>query len=372
MRPEILFPLFAPVTKLPGVGSRIAKLIEKCAGLQIVDLLWHLPSGVIDRRYAPTIAEAEPRRVATMTVTVDRHVPAPNKRLPYKVICSDDTGSMALVFFHARTDYLRRNLPEGETLAVSGGLEKFGEELQMAHPDHIGKLEKLESLKTVEPVYPLTQGLTLKVLSKAVAGAREAAPELPEWQDATYFQKQGWPTWNAAIKGVHSPNGEADLAPIVPARQRLAYDELLANQLALALVRANLHRASGRVTKGDGRFQKRIMDSLPFSLTSAQDRAVSEITADLARPSRMHRLLQGDVGAGKTIVALLAMLTAVESGAQTALLAPTEILARQHFTNFKTLLASLREGKDFKIAILTGREKGKDRKCILSGIATGS
>ena len=191
MRPEILFPLFAPVTKLPGVGPRIAKLVEKAAGPQIVDLLWHLPAGIIDRRYAPKIADAEAGRVATITVQIDRHVPAANKRLPYKVLCSDETGSMVLVFFHAHADYLRRTLPEGEQRVVSGSLDKFGGELQMAHPDHIGKLDELERLKTVEPVYPLTQGLSLKVLAKAITGALGQAPDLDEWLDAAYIKQQG-------------------------------------------------------------------------------------------------------------------------------------------------------------------------------------
>ena len=371
MRPEILFPLFAPVTKLPGVGPRIAKLVEKCVGPQLVDLLWHLPAGIIDRRYAPSISEAAPGRVATMTVTVERHKPAPNKRQPYKVICSDGTGTMALVFFHARADYLRRTLPEGEQRVISGSLEKFGDELQMAHPDHIGKLEELENLKTVEPVYPLTQGLTLKVLSKAINGALDLAPELEEWQDAAYVRQQGWPGWKASLRAAHAPPDETALLPLVAERSRLAFDELLANQLALALVRINLRRANGRTIEGDGRYRKRILGALPFQLTGAQQRTIEEISADMASPLRMHRLLQGDVSAGKTIVAVLSMLTALESGAQAALLAPTEILTRQHFANIEAMIEPLATSDGIKIAILTGREKGKNRERILAAIASG-
>ncbi|MAF49940.1 MAG: ATP-dependent DNA helicase RecG [Rhodospirillaceae bacterium] len=371
MRPEILFPLFAPVTKLPGIGPRIAKLVEKAAGAQIVDLLWHLPTGIIDRRYAPKIADATPGRVATITVQIDRHVPAANKRLPYKVLCSDATGSMVLVFFHARADYLRRTLPEGEQRVVSGSLDKFGGELQMAHPDHIGKLDELERLKTVEPVYPLTQGLSLKVLAKAITGALGQAPDLDEWLDAAYIKRQGWPAWSAAIGAAHAPAGEAALAPTMPERARLAFDELLANQLALALVRINLRRARGRAVEGDGGYRKCVVDALPFKLTGAQVRTLQEITGDMASPLRMHRLLQGDVGAGKTIVALLAMLAAVEAGAQAALLAPTEILTRQHFANIQELIEPLRESQGIEIALLTGREKGKTREGILARLASG-
>lgn len=367
MRPEILFPLFSPVTNLTGVGPRLAKLIEKLAGPHICDLLWHLPSGVIDRRYAPKIAEAQPGSIATMTVTIDQHIAPKSRRLPYKVICSDETGSLTLVFFHAHADYLTKLLPEGEERVVSGTIERYGEGVQMPHPDHVVTVAERASIEAVEPVYPLTQGLSLKVLSKAINGALELAPDLAEWLDGPYLKKQKWPSWNDALAKVHAPEDETDLEPETLIRQRLAYDELLANQLALALVRVHMRKQAGRSITGTGKLQQKIIEALPFELTRSQKDAVHDITKDMSSSGRMHRLLQGDVGSGKTVVALLSMLHAVESGAQAAILAPTEILARQHLATLEPLAAAA----GIKVALLTSREKGKTRAPILEGFASG-
>ncbi len=367
MRPEILFPIFSPVTKLTGVGPRIAKLIEKLAGEHVSDLLWHLPSGIIDRRYAPKIAEARIAEIATMTVTVDQHLPPKTRRLPYKILCSDDTGNLTLVFFHARADYLHKILPEGEERVISGAIESYGEGIQIPHPDHVVEVKDRASIEAVEPVYPLTQGLSLKVLSKAIKGALALVPELTEWLDGPYLTQQNWPSWNAALTQVHSPEDGTDLEPETLPRQRLAYDELLANQLALALVRAHMKKQPGRPIGGTGELKQRVSSALPFELTNSQQEAVSEIGEDMSSASRMHRLLQGDVGSGKTVVALLSMLQAVESGAQAALLAPTEILARQHLATIEPLT----KAAGIKVAILTGREKGKSREPILEGFASG-
>jgi len=367
LRPEILFPLFAPVTSLPGVGPRGAKSIEALAGPQVVDLCWHLPSGVIDRRYAPKIAEAEPDRVATLTLRVGPHLAPRNPRQPYRVACSDDSGEISLVFFHAHADYLTKVLPEGATRVVSGKLERFGGRLQMTHPDHIGPLEELARMKRVEPVYPLTGGLTLKPLGKAIRAALERAPEPPEWLDAALVTRERWPAWRAALGAAHAPEGPEALSPLTPARRRLAYDELLANQLALALMRRHQRAQRGRALRGDGRLCDQAIAALPFELTASQRQTWSEIAADMASEARMLRLLQGDVGSGKTVVALLAMLGAVEAGAQAAIMAPTEILARQHFHT----LAPLAQAAGVGIELLTGRDKGKARDAALQRLGCG-
>ncbi len=367
MRPEILFPLFAPVTALAGVGPRFAKLFERLAGPQVVSLLWHLPSGIVDRRFAPKIADAPSGVVATLTVTVDAHLPPPTPRQPYKVRCRDETGFLHLVFFHARPDYLRKVLPEGEIRVVSGQVDHFGAELQMTHPDHIGRVEELDRLKTVEPLYPLTAGLTGKIVAKAVQAALAKAPELPEWLDPAYQRARAWPSWRTALGAAHQPESAADLLPGTPARSRLAYDELLASQLAVALVRAQQRRLPGRPIAGDGGLRRQALAALPFALTASQTQALAEIAADMASPQRMLRLLQGDVGSGKTVVALLAMLNAIEAGAQAALLAPTEILARQHLAT----ITPLAEAAGIRAALLTGRDKGKSRQAILDGLAAG-
>ncbi len=366
-RPQILFPLFAEVTALPGVASRLGKLIGNLAGPRAVDLLWHLPSGVIDRRFAPDVAQAPSGRIATITVRVEAHEPPAAPRRPYKVRCADDTGTLHLVFFHAHGDYLLKTLPVGETRVVSGRIERFGAEIQMVHPDHIAPLADLASLTTVEPIYPLTEGLTPKPLSKAIRGALERAPELDEWLDPAFRKQQGWRAWRAALEGVHAPAGEADLDPGTADRRRLAYDELLANQLALALVRAQQKRQPGRKLRSDGKLQARAADALPYQLTASQLQAIDEIAADAAGELRMLRLLQGDVGSGKTVVGLFAMLLAVEAGAQAALMAPTELLARQHHA----VLAPLAAAAGVRLGLLTGRGKGKARDAVLAGLASG-
>lgn len=368
MRPEILFSLFKPITALKGIGARMGELIEKLAGPHVVDLVWHLPSDVIDRRHAPKIAEAEPETIATMTVRVTKHYPPNNKRQPYKVTVMDDTGAMSLVFFRGRADYLNKVLPENEVRVVSGRLERFGDGLQMPHPDHIVPVDEAESVQRVEPVYPLTAGVSLKVLGKAIRAAVSETRDLTEWLDPALVAREKWPTWHQAITGVHAPKGLEDIDPTTPARCRLAYDELLSNQLALAIVRNQMKRLKGRSLIGDDSLRDKVMDALPFKLTGSQTFAISEIDGDLKSEFRMLRLLQGDVGSGKTVVALMTMLSAVEAGAQAVIMAPTEILARQHFESLKTLCKSA----DLQPVLLTGRERGKSRDAILDQLSSGA
>ncbi|MEX2407823.1 MAG: ATP-dependent DNA helicase RecG [Rhodovibrionaceae bacterium] len=368
MRPDILNPLFAEITALSGIGPRFAKLFETLLdGGKVADLCWHLPYGLIDRRYAPSLAGAEPGRIATVTLRVLSHQPGRTPRQPYRVLCADDSGEIELIFFHARESYLRKQLPEGETRVVSGRIETFGGRLQMTHPDHIVPLAEAESVKTVEPVYRLTSGLTLKTVSKAIGLALKRAPELPEWLDPAHAAREAWPPWRQALLRAHAPECEADLLPETPQRQRLAYDELLANQLALSLVRLNQRRIKGRSIRGDGRLVDKARAALSFTLTASQQAAWQDIAEDMATESRMMRLLQGDVGSGKTVVALLAMLRAVESGAQAAMMAPTEILARQHYQTVQPLAAAA--GLD--CVLLTGRDKGKARAALLERLASG-
>jgi ATP-dependent DNA helicase RecG len=368
LRPEILFPLFAPVTSLPGVGPRIGKLIEQLAGPRVADLCWHLPSGLVDRRYSPALADAPEGAIVTVKVTIDRHEKPRTPRLPYRVRCHDATGALTLVFFNAKSDWLEKTLPIGEIRVVSGRVERYQGELQMAHPDHVVPEAEAETVRRVEPIYPLTAGLTPRLLAKAIRAAVERAPELPEWIDQDYLKRQGWAGWRASLVAAHSPAELADLEPATRARQRLAYDELLASQLALALVRARQRKLVGRRLKGDGAIRSRIAQALPFALTGSQKTAVKEIEADMAGPSPMLRLLQGDVGSGKTVVALMAMAIAVEAGAQAALLAPTEILARQHLAT----IAPLAEAAGLRVGLLTGRDRAKAKADTLAGLADGT
>ena len=368
MRPAVLFPLFADVTSLPGIGPRFGKLIAKVAGPKVVDLLWHRPFGLVDRRFQPSIADAPEGRVCTLKVRIDEHVAPPNPRRPYRVLARDSSGTVELVFFHAKGDWLTKALPVGEIRLVSGRVERFQGRVQMAHPDRIVAEDQADELLKLEPTYPLTAGLPAGTLRKAIELAVERAPELPEWMDKPLKDQRGWPGWRQAIGFIHGPSGQGDLEPTAPGRVRLAYDELLSNQLALALMRAHQKKQAGRRTKGDGKIRARILNALPYSLTRSQIQADAEIAGDMADDKRMLRLLQGDVGSGKTVVALLAMISAVEAGSQAALMAPTEILARQHFATIEPLAAAA----GVPVALLTGRDKGKKRDEILAGFENGS
>ncbi|WP_342642382.1 ATP-dependent DNA helicase RecG [Rhodoligotrophos ferricapiens] len=378
MRPSELNPLFASATSLPGIGAKLervlARLIQGAGSggaspspLRVLDLIWHLPVGVVDRSLRPKLADLPPSGVVTVEAVIGRHRPGASRRAPYRIDCLDETGTLSLVFFHAHGDYLKRTLPEGERRLISGRVEWFNGNPQIAHPDYVLTPEEAASLPLLEPVYPLTAGLAPKVLRKAIASALAALPQLPEWQDATMLARHRWPGFTEALRAVHEPASAADLQPDSPPRARLAYDELLANQLALGLVRRQLKRAKGRITAGDGRIRDRIIAALPYSLTGAQTLALAEISADMKSSDRMLRLLQGDVGSGKTVVALIALAAAAEASLQGALVAPTEILARQHLATIEPLA----EAAGLRTALLTGRETGAARKRLLQDLAAG-
>jgi ATP-dependent DNA helicase RecG len=373
MRPALLDPLFAPAETLPGVGPKNAKLIDKLTdrsqGARVVDLLFHLPYAVIDRRARPKIAEAERDAIATIEARVVEHRPPPTARskAPYKVLVEDDTGDVELVFFLANVEWIKKRLPVGATRWISGKLELWDGRLQMVHPDRVMDSEELARMPAVEPVYGLTEGLYPRIVARAAQGALARLPRLPEWIDEADLRRLKAPTFAEALRAMHAPATPADIDPAGPAATRLAYDELLANQLALLMIRARLRSVAGRARISAGRLAQRILDALPFALTGAQREAVKDIRADLAQPKRMIRLLQGDVGSGKTIVALLAMADVVEAGHQAALMAPTEILARQHFDRIRPLA----EAAGLRIALTTGRDKASERRQALSRLEAG-
>jgi ATP-dependent DNA helicase RecG len=366
VRPAILDKLFTPITALPGIGSQLARLFERAAGPLVVDVLWHLPSGIVDRRASPPIRALEPDQIVTVAVRVEAHQPGYGRR-PYRVLCADDTGTLTLVYFNVRGDQLARLLPVGAERVVSGRVEFYSGRPQIAHPDLVLRPDELDRLKPIEPVYPLTAGLSPRVVQKAMAAALDRLPVLPEWIGPALRERRGWPLWDDAVRRVHMPEAETGLLPTDPVRERLAYDEILASQLAVALVRARRHRQKGRAIAGSGTLTTRVEATLGFALTGAQRLAIAEIAAEMAQPRRMMRLLQGDVGSGKTVVALMAMLTAVEGGGQAALMAPTEILARQHHATLQRHAAAAK----VEIGFLTGREKGKARASMLASLASG-
>ena len=373
MRPALLNPLFALVTSLPGVGPKQDKLFRYLLGRdqtpRLIDLLFHLPASVIDRRARPKIRDAVPGTVVTLEVTVERHRPAPpgRSRAPHLVYASDETGDVVLTYFRGKPDYVEKLLPVGARRYVSGTAQMFDGTLQIVHPDRVVDEAGLAKLSGIDPVYPLTEGLALGTLRRAIAMALQRLPALPEWISPEILRRCSFPPMAEALQRVHVPLELTDILPGGPFWSRLAFDELLAGQLALALVRAQLRRPAGTRHAGDGHLRNRIIDALPYALTASQQQAVAAIIDDLRKPVRMLRLLQGDVGSGKTVVALLAAAAAAEAGKQTALMAPTEILARQHI---KTI-APLAEQAGLRVAILTGREKGKERREITARLADG-
>ena len=366
-RPEPLFPLFADLETLDGVGAKAAKALVGLGVERPKDLLFLLPHSVVNRTRVGSARDVVPPATLTVEVTVGSHFPPRSKGKPYRVMVRDPQIEFQLVFFHARGDYLKDLLPTGQRRLISGKLEIFDGVAQMVHPDHVLRVEEAGALPAHEPVYPLTAGVTQKVLMKAVASALARAPDLAEWIDGPLKAREGWPDWKAAVAAAHAPASAADLAPTSPARARLAYDELFAHQLTLSLARAAVRRGKGQSSRGTGAIQARVLASLPYAPTSAQTRAVAEIAADMAAPLRMNRLLQGDVGSGKTLVAFLALLIAVEAGGQGVMMAPTEILARQHYDGLEPLAAAA----GVRLALLTGRDKGGERAAKLAALAAG-
>ena len=366
-RPEALFPLFAELETLPGVGPKAAKAFEVLGVTRPKDLLYLLPHSGVDRALRGSVREVTPPATLTVEVEVGQHVPPRRKGGPYRVHVRDQKVEFLLVYFHARAEALQRLLPTGQRRLVSGKVELFDGIAQMVHPDHVLRPEEAAEIAAYEPVYPLTAGLTQRVVGKATAGALTRAPPLAEWIDPGLKVREAWPDWAEALKTAHVPTGPAGLAITHPARLRLAYDELFAHQLTLAIARSRIRRSKGVVTQGAGALRAKVLESLPYQPTGAQIRAVAEIEADMAQPLRMNRLLQGDVGSGKTLVAFQALLIAVEAGGQGVMMAPTEILARQHFEG----LAPLARAAGVRLELLTGRDRGADRAMKLEDLATG-
>ncbi|MCA8881155.1 MAG: ATP-dependent DNA helicase RecG [Rhodobacteraceae bacterium] len=366
-RPETLYPLFADLETLPGIGPRTARHLAQIDVTRPRDLIFTLPQGGADRRLRPSVLGAPPGTTLTVRVTVRRHLPPAQKGRPYRVQVEDDRTAFTLVWFHPNPRYLERLLPVGAVRLVSGKVEHFDGMAQIAHPDHVVPEAEAMTIPPFEPVYPLTQGVTQKVMAKAVAGAIARAPALEEWIDPALRTARGWPDWQAALRAAHAPDSAADLAPKAPPRERLAYDELFVHQMTLALARARVRVPKGRQTSGDGRLRDRVLAGLGYAPTGAQSRAIAEITADMAGSKRMYRLLQGDVGSGKTLVAFVALLTAVEAGGQGAMMAPTELLARQHLESLRPLA----EVAGVRLEILTGRDAGAARAAKISALAAG-
>ncbi|UJW86004.1 ATP-dependent DNA helicase RecG [Devosia sp. SL43] len=374
-RPESLSPLFRSLHSIKGVGDKLAALLTRYFGApegqeaMALDILMHMPSGVVDRRRQVGIAEAYLNQIVTLKLHIDRHQPPPRGRpqVPHRVFAHDETGDVSLVYFGSQGGWVEKLLPLGEERFVSGQIGFFNGEKQITHPDYVVEPDKFATLPLVEPVYPLTQGLSSKALAKLVRQVIESLPDIPEWIDGGTMAERKWPSFAEAMRAVHLPENPDEAQLWSPARMRLAYDEYFAGQLTLQLIRSTMVAARGIARTFTGEVTQRVTVALPFSLTEGQQLAVDEIRADLASPDRMSRLLQGDVGAGKTVVALMAMAAMAESGAQSAMMAPTELLAAQHFKTLKPLCDAAGLGCE----LLTGKMPAAERRAKLAGIASG-
>jgi len=367
MRPSILYPLFTPIDSIKGIGAKYARLIKNLCGEKIVDMLFHLPINLIDRTYCPPLKEAKDGRIWTGIVTIREHQKPTARKHPYRIYCTDGTAQLVLVFFKVYEDSLIKNYPIREKRAISGKIEYFNGMWQMSHPDYVTSVTNLSEIARQEPVYPLTAGITNKMILKLVDETLRKVPIFPEWQAPNSLQDLEYISFNDAINRVHHPKNIADLLPSSVARRRLAYDEILSNQLALAFIRQKVKQQKGRSFIGNNNLYQKIIESLPFELTAAQKNALSEIEEDQSQPYKMLRLLQGDVGSGKTVVALLSMLKVIEDGAQTALMAPTEILAKQHYET----ITELCRNSDIKVGLLTGKLRPKEKREIYTKLASG-
>ena len=366
-RPESLFPLFGGLIQLDGIGPKTAQVLEGAHISRPRDLLMTLPISGVDRGQRATIRDVIAPAVVTVEVTIGEHYAPSSRNRPYRIHVTDAETTFQLVFFHARGDYLTKQLPTGQRRVVSGKIEVFDNIAQMVHPDHILRVEDAGDIPAFEPVYPLHAGITQKLMWKGTRAALGLTPDLVEWIDPTLKAKHGWPSWQQALRDAHTPEATTDLSPHAKARERLAYDEFFTHQMTLALARAVARRGKGHPSNATGVLQAKVLDALPYRPTGAQSRAIGEIIADLATPLRMNRLLQGDVGSGKTLVALMALLAVVEAGGQGVMMAPTEILARQHLDG----LQPLAKDAGVVLELLTGRDKGKDRAEKLARLESG-
>lgn len=366
-RPESLFPFFASVNDLDGVGPRTAKLFEKIDITRIKDLFFTLPNSVQKRTFVTTVQGQILPSLLTVEVRILRHFPPNARGRPYKIKVEDASTTFDLLFFHAHPEYLVRNYPLGENCIISGRVESYEHRAQMVHPDFVFDPKANVEIPQTEPIYPLTAGLTQRLMRKAIEQAIARVKPLEEWIDNSLIKKKKWQGWDTSINTAHNPQEFGDTVHTHPSRERLAYDELFAHQLMLSLVRQKMRRSKGIASKPTGALQKIILERLGFNLTKAQQRVTKEILADIGEPYRMNRLLQGDVGAGKTLVAFLAMAGVVEAGGQAVLMAPTEILARQHFNG----LAPLAEAAGITIELLVGGDRTAARTQRLAALAKG-
>ena len=352
MRPKILYSLFSNTISIKGIGPKYAKLIERLCGKYLIDLIFHKPVAYIDRRNSPKICDLKNDTIATLIVNIDSHVPSFNKRMPYRITCSDESGQISIVYFNIRGPYIKKILPVGSKRVISGKIEIYKDSFQMTHPHHIADVEELEKIKSIECIYPLTTGLTSRSIKKAINSSLKITDKLPEWIPENILKNNDWETWSNSIKKLHNPD-KIYKNHSSPHLERLVFDELLSHQLTIRLIKNKINKIKGNVLEKNGSIIEKLENILEFKLTNDQKKAIDEISNDLSSSNKMLRLLQGDVGSGKTIVALFAILQSLENQKKSVLMAPTELLAEQHFNTIKEYVSQL----DLSCSLITSSTK---------------
>ena len=364
MRPKILYSLFSNIISIKGIGPKYAKLIERLCGKYLVDLIFHKPAAYIDRRNNPKICDLKNDTIATLIVKIDSHTPAFNKRMPYRITCSDESGQISIVYFNMRGPYIKKILPIGSKRVISGKIETYKDSFQMTHPHHIADIKEFDKIKSIECIYPLTAGLTSRSIQKAINSSLEITDELPEWIPESVLKSNKWISWSKSVKKLHNPDKiyENHSSPHL---ERLVFDELLSHQLTIRLIKNKINKIKGNKLEQKGILTEKLKTLLDFKLTNDQIKSIDEISDDLNSENKMLRLLQGDVGSGKTIVALFSILQSIENSKRSVLMAPTELLAEQHFNTINMyanelgltcslITSSTRKNHNFDSDILIG------------------
>ncbi len=367
MRPSLLYNLFADLNNIKGVGPKRYQAYQRLGCTKVLDLLFHYPNNILDRRASPDMRMSYDGQIVTLLVRIDRYIVPSSKRAPYKIICSNETGVIALIYFNG-VELIKNKYQIGQKIVISGKIEKGIDRFQMTHPDIVAPESDFEKIKSLEPIYPLTYGLNNKYLSETIRNIIKFLPKLPEWLPDDILNSFKLPSWNEAIYNIHHPKSASDVLQNTKAKDRLAIDELLAQQLSLQIARKNALKKPKLPLNFTGNLFNEMRKVLPFSLTQDQEDAISEISKEQSSSSRMVRLLQGDVGSGKTIVALSAALNAIEAGFQAAIMAPTEILARQHYNGLNEICKKL----GINCQILVGKSKIGEKREALSSISDGT
>ena len=368
-RPSFLYPLFSEITLIPGIGPKTFKLLENKIGKKVIDLLFHLPHTVINRLDNLDLKHCPTNSIITKKILITKHISNfYNSKRPYKLIGHCENFEIEIVFFNYKGQYIEKNFPVNSVVIVSGKINRFNEIVKFTNPDYIYEVSQINKIPKFEPIYPLTAGINNKLLSKSIRHAiKLIPPDLPEWIPNKIIKENNWPSFSEALKSIHIPNTMIEVDNRSSYLQRLSFDEVFANQLGMQIYKKKYQVLNVNKNKRKSKYFNKCLESLSFNLTNSQNECIEDLYSDLCSKTQMKRILQGDVGSGKTIVALAAILNVIENSKQAALMAPTELLSIQHYNFIKNFTESL----NIKVALLTSKIDKNERISILNKISNG-